>query len=109
MTNCRLSSIKSPMFRVFPGVFAVLLLSSVTRADLVPDNRVVISVKEQKLMLLQNGGKVAIYPVSTSRFGLGDSPRTMATPLGYLQVAKKIGDNAPAGAVFHNRRWTGEV
>ena len=33
----------------------------------------------------------------------------MTTPLGWLQVAKKIGDNAPAGAVFHNRRWTGEI
>jgi hypothetical protein len=33
----------------------------------------------------------------------------MTTPLGILQVAQKIGDNAPTGAVFHNRRWTGEV
>jgi hypothetical protein len=33
----------------------------------------------------------------------------MATPLGLLQVAQKIGDRAPIGAVFHNRRWTGEV
>jgi hypothetical protein len=33
----------------------------------------------------------------------------MTTPLGYLTVAQKIGDNAPAGAVFHNRRFTGEI
>ena len=33
----------------------------------------------------------------------------MTTPLGYLMVAKKIGDNAPVGAVFHHRRWTGEI
>ena len=33
----------------------------------------------------------------------------MTTPLGDLIVAKKIGDNAPVGAVFHNRRWTGEI
>jgi len=33
----------------------------------------------------------------------------MTTPLGYLAVEKKIGDNAPTGAVFHNRRLTGEV
>jgi hypothetical protein len=33
----------------------------------------------------------------------------MTTPLGYLAVEKKIGDNAPVGAVFHNRRMTGEV
>src|SRR5437879_7838523 len=33
----------------------------------------------------------------------------MATPLGTLQVAQKIGDRAPVGAVFHNRRFTGEI
>ena len=33
----------------------------------------------------------------------------MATPLGTLQVAQKIGDHAPIGAVFHNRRFTGEI
>ena len=33
----------------------------------------------------------------------------MTTPLGYLAVEKKIGDNVPVGAVFHNRRLTGEV
>jgi len=60
-------------------------------------------------MLLQNGAKVATYPVSTSKFGLGDFWGRMTTPLGYLAVAKKIGDHAPAGAVFHNRRFTGEI
>jgi hypothetical protein len=60
-------------------------------------------------MLLQNGGKVAEYPVSTSMFGLGDAWGRMTTPLGYLAVEKKIGDNVPVGAVFHNRRLTGEV
>jgi hypothetical protein len=33
----------------------------------------------------------------------------MTTPLGYLAVEKKIGDNVPVGAVFHKRRLTGEV
>ncbi len=74
----------------------------------VPD-RVIISVRDQKLMVLQNGNKVATYPVSTSKYGLGDFLGHMTTPLGYLQVAQKIGDNAPVGAVFHNRRFTGEI
>jgi hypothetical protein len=33
----------------------------------------------------------------------------MTTPLGYLAVEKKIGDNVPVGAVFHKRRLTGEI
>lgn len=72
-------------------------------------NTVIVSVKDQKLMLLQNGKRVAIYPVSTSKYGLGDYWGHMTTPLGFLQVAQKIGDHAPVGAVFHNRRFTGEV
>src|SRR3954468_219598 len=31
-------------------------------------NRIVISVRDQKLMLLQNDAKVAVYPVSTSKY-----------------------------------------
>jgi lipoprotein-anchoring transpeptidase ErfK/SrfK len=72
-------------------------------------SQLIISVRDQKLMLVQDGGKVATYPVSTSMFGLGDAWGRMTTPLGYLAVEKKIGDNAPTGAVFHNRRLTGEV
>jgi len=72
-------------------------------------SQLIISVRDQKLMLVQNGGKVATYPVSTSMFGLGDAWGRMTTPLGYLAVEKKICDNAPTGAVFHNRRLTGEV
>ena len=52
---------------------------------------------------------VARYPVSTSKFGLGDGSGTYATPLGAMAIASKIGANAPLGAVFKNRRPTGEV
>ncbi len=71
--------------------------------------RVIISVRDQKLMLMENGLIAATYPVSTSKYGLGDAWGSLETPLGLLQVAQKIGDHAPIGAVFHNRRWTGEV
>jgi lipoprotein-anchoring transpeptidase ErfK/SrfK len=106
-----ISSKKAPMFRFSAVVFAVCLYRSVLPAAIAPDNsdRVIISVRDQKLMLLQNGAKVATYSVSTSKFGLGDNWGRMTTPLGFLQVAEKIGDHAPTGAVFHNRRWTGEI
>jgi hypothetical protein len=68
-----------------------------------------ISIRDQKLMLIENGSIAATYPVSTSKYGLGDNWGSLATPLGLLQVAHKIGDRAPMGAVFHNRRWTGEI
>src|SRR6266705_4297499 len=78
------------------------------RAQLIHPN-VIVSVRDQKLMFLDNGCNAAVYPISTSKFGLGDRCGSMATPLGTLQVAQKIGDRAPTGAVFHNRRFTGEI
>ena len=76
-----------------------------------PDTRhqVVISTRDQKLALLDRGNLMAVYPVSTSKFGLGDSRGSRFTPLGNLQIAEKIGDNAPAGTVFKSRRRTGEL
>ena len=98
------------MFRPLAVIFSFISITSalaVTPLD--TSSQLIISVPDQKLMLVQNGGKVATYPVSTSMFGLGDYWGRMTTPLGYLAVEKKIGDNAPTGAVFHNRRLTGEV
>ena len=99
------------MFRFSVVVFVLCLCPSGLPAAIAPDNLdcVIISVRDQKLMLLQNGAKVATYPVSTSMFGLGDFLGRMTTPLGYFAIAQKIGDHAPIGAVFHNRRFTGEI
>src|SRR6476646_7350377 len=91
---------------IFLGSASVDLFAS---TDTTIPPRVSISVRDQKLMVLENNERVAVYPVSTSRFGLGDRWGSMATPLGWLQVAQKIGDHAPTGAVFHNRRFTGEI
>jgi lipoprotein-anchoring transpeptidase ErfK/SrfK len=70
---------------------------------------IVVSVPDQTLALVNDGVVVARYPVSTSKFGLGDGTGTYATPLGAMAVASKIGASAPVGAVFKNRRMTGEV
>jgi L,D-transpeptidase catalytic domain len=95
------------MFRRSLVLLALLALAPGLRAD--GPSRVIISVKDQKLMLMGNGTRLATYPVSTSKFGVGDNWGRMTTPLGFLQVAEKIGDHAPVGAVFRNRRFTGEI
>ena len=61
------------------------------------------------MALLEDGAPRATYPVSTSKFGLGDNPGSRGTPLGTLEIAQKIGDGAPSGAVFKDRRRTGEI
>ena len=101
------------MFRPLAVIFSLISImpafSATPLTQLNPSYRLIISIRDQKLMFMENGGRVAIYPVSTSKYGLGDFRGKMTTPLGYLMVAKKIGDNAPVGAVFHHRRLTGEV
>lgn len=72
-------------------------------------NKMIVSVRDQKMLLVRDGSPVKTYKISTSKFGLGDRPGSNCTPIGRLQVAKKIGDNAPLGSVFKTRRRTGEV
>lgn len=55
------------------------------------------------------GRKVTSYRVSTSKFGLGDSRSSYATPTGQLEVAGKFGYGAEIGTVFRHCRPTGEV
>ena len=101
---------KSVSVRCLRGVFAVATTTWVVSCA-TPDtrHRVVISVPEQRMALLDQGVVLATYPVSTSKFGLGDLPGSNRTPLGELEIAKKVGGSAPSGAVFKDRRRTGET
>jgi lipoprotein-anchoring transpeptidase ErfK/SrfK len=90
-----------------PYLLIALFLASCAAPD--TQHKIVISTRDQKLALLERGTLLATYPVSTSKFGLGDRPGSKSTPLGQLQIAEKIGDNASPGTVFKDRRRTGEV
>jgi len=70
---------------------------------------IVVSVPDQTLALVDKGVVTARFPVSTSKYGLGDRPNSYATPLGSMEIASKIGSNAPLGTVFKSRKPTGEI
>jgi hypothetical protein len=74
-----------------------------------PPLEVLISVADQKLVLLRDGGVIAKYKVSTSRFGVGDSYGSYKTPVGRFRVCDKIGGDLASGAVIKHRSATGEV
>ena len=97
----------SRIARLLTALPLALLLASCATRD--REHKVVISVPEQTMIVLKQGSPIAEYPVSTSKFGLGDRPGSCATPLGRLEVARKIGDGQRSGAVFKSRRPTGEV
>jgi L,D-transpeptidase catalytic domain len=98
--------------RVFLQFAALALLSFLLASCATPkdvQHHVIISVKDQKLALLDREKLVAIYPISTSKYGLGDWRGSYRTPLGELEIAQKIGDGMPPGTVFKDRRLTGEI
>src|SRR5256886_14561212 len=86
---------------------ALFLASCATPKDV--QHHVVISVKDQKLALLDHEKLVAIYPVSTSKYGLGDWRGGFCSPFGELEKAQKNGDGMPPGTVFKDSRRTGEI
>jgi hypothetical protein len=96
------------------GAFiAAVLFASVAAADeivpYVPQVSVVISVPEQKLTVLKDGCFWKKYPISTSKYGVGDSYGSYKTPAGHLRVCEKIGEDLAPGSVIKQRHATGEV
>lgn len=89
----------------------LLLIAIFISSCAAPDSQhqILVSVRDQKLALLEQGNLLATYPVSTSKFCVGDRCGSYGTPLGRFAVAQKIGDGAPIGAVFKDRRRTGEI
>jgi len=77
--------------------------------DLSQNLQIVINVDRQRLEIMRSGTALKTFPVSTSKFGLGDDWRSYKTPLGLMQVSSKMGDNLPMGAVIKGGRFTGEV
>ncbi len=89
----------------FLGLAATLMMTGCADRH----HEIVVSVPEQRMVLLNDGIPVAFYPVSTSRFGLGDTPGSNGTPLGALEIAEKIGGGEPLGMKFKSRVPTGEI
>lgn len=72
-------------------------------------HRIIVSVPLQRMAVYDQGQLMATFPVSTSKFGYGDVPKTNWTPLGRLRIEEKIGGGAPLGMRFKSRVPTGEI
>jgi lipoprotein-anchoring transpeptidase ErfK/SrfK len=62
-----------------------------------------VSVRTQELALKAGRKKLAAYPVSTSRFGLGSEEGSMKTPIGNFRIGQKIGYKSLSGTIFKDR------
>jgi len=75
---------------------------------------ITIDVSRQKLFLFENISfenpkLIKTYPVSTSKYGVGNENSSMKTPLGTHFIAEKIGDGAKIGTIFELCENTGEI
>jgi len=103
-------SLKSILCAVTGSLLLGVGLSYAENQEHAPaQTEILISVAEQRLAVVRDGEIVQKFPISTSRFGVGDGFNTYRTPLGHLKVCNKLGNNLPVGAVFKNRNATGEV
>jgi lipoprotein-anchoring transpeptidase ErfK/SrfK len=71
--------------------------------------RIEIDVPAQTLTLLDDGGEIRRYLVSTAKNGVGEKSGSFCTPRGEHIVRAKIGAGQPENTVFVRRRPTGEV
>lgn len=71
--------------------------------------QLIASVADQEMAVVANGKVRTNFPISTSKFGVGDAFGSYRTPAGDFYVSAKIGDNLPAGAVIKSRTPTGEI
>lgn len=66
----------------------------------------IINIDEQRLYVYLNAELINDYPVSSSRFGVGQVENSYKTPLGIHCIKEKIGANAEIGEVFIGRQRT---
>lgn len=74
-----------------------------------PPLALVVSIGGQKLGLFRDGTLAAEWPVSTSKFGIGNKQGSNRTPLGLHRIAEKIGAGAPLDTVFKSREPIGQL
>ncbi|MEP7016229.1 MAG: L,D-transpeptidase [Verrucomicrobiota bacterium] len=87
----------------------ILLWLGETACALSPATEIIVSIPDQELALVDHGRLIVRCPISTSKFGIGDSNGSYRTPLGTLFVSGKFGDHLASGAVIKNRVATGEI
>ncbi len=68
-----------------------------------------ISVAEQVFRVVQNGDTLWETPCSTAARGTGSKMNSLKTPLGWHSISDKIGEGAPYGQVFREKRPTSEI
>lgn len=68
-----------------------------------------VSVAHQGLMGIEGGCVKFAYRCSTAARGTGNKENSYQTPLGWHEITERIGDGLPRGAIFNERKFSGDI
>ncbi len=68
-----------------------------------------VSIKHQKLYLIENDSTVKKYPISTALKGVGNKLHSLKTPPGLHTIKRKLGDNVPYAGILEAREYNGKI
>ena len=77
--------------------------------DAVAQRYLDVSLRDQRLKLVERGRALRTYVVSTAANGAGERMGSQSTPRGWHRIRAKIGAGLPLNSVFVARRPTGEL
>ena len=72
-------------------------------------SRIKINIPKQELYFFQNNEKIFTFPVSTSKYGIGNKEGSFKTPLGIHRVSEKNGGGAEPYTIFKKKKNTGKI
>lgn len=70
---------------------------------------IIVKISKQQLYLYNNNTSCKQYPVSTSKYGVGNQQGSNRTPLGLHMIVSKVGRNARIGEILRSRRRTQKI
>ena len=68
-----------------------------------------VSVKHQRLYLIENDSTIRKYSISTAKNGIGSKQDSYKTPPGLHTIKRKIGKEVPFGGIMVSRVYEGNI
>ena len=90
-------------FKILAYLFYFIFVSIDLSSKDALSSSIIVDVSEQRLYLMNDNNLIQSFPVSTSKFGEGQTENSYKTPLGYHEIKEKIGHNAPINTIFTAR------
>ena len=107
IAKCIGNIMKRNLFLIF--LLLLLLVIGYSIQSAANEFIITINTSRQELFVFEGREIIRIYPVSTSRYGVGNQKNSDKTPLGTHFIVAKIGKDAKIGTIFEHRKNTGQI